>query len=44
MVWKCPLCNEELTSQEYQKETEDVSDGWTWEAKHKDEYCNKKLN
>jgi hypothetical protein len=43
MVWKCPICNKGLTDEEYHKEAEDVADGWTWEVKHKKEYC-KKIN
>lgn len=44
MAWKCTLCSKELTNVEYHEETEDVSDGWNWEVKHKEEYCNKKLH
>lgn len=38
----CNKCGKKFTHDEWMNESEIISDGWTWEEKHKDEYCKEK--
>lgn len=40
MRYKCEICEKTLeTNDEYNKETEDVGNGWEWTVEHKEEFC-----
>lgn len=39
-MYKCENCGRTIESMEdYNKETEDVSNGFEWLVKHKEQYC-----
>ena len=40
---KCDKCGKEFTHDEWQREKALDFDGWTWDEKHSEKYCKKKI-